>query len=81
MFLCLCRHVLHGTKIPSGEQGIYNAEAGSFTHREYSQRLADAGHEMGYLESPTVREAGLDKVAKGFTNGNRLIAELSYGAK
>ena len=81
LFLCLCCHVLHGTKIPSGEQGIYNAEAGSFTHREYSQRLADAGHEMGYLESPTVREAGLDEVAKGFTNGNRLIAELSYGAK
>ncbi|KNG47662.1 nad dependent epimerase dehydratase family protein [Stemphylium lycopersici] len=64
--------------IGSGEFRRYTTQL--FSHREYSQRLADVSHEMGYLDSPTVREAGLDEVAKGFTNGNRLIAELSYGA-
>lgn len=79
--MCLCRNVLQGKKIPSGDQGIYFVETGRFTHREFSQRLANVGYKMGFVSSPTVTEASLDEVAKGFTNGNRLIAELSYGAK
>lgn len=79
--MCLCRNVLQGKKIPSGDQGIYFVETGRFTHREFSQRLADVGYKMGFVSSPTVTEASLDEVAKRFTNGNRLIAELSYGAK
>lgn len=80
-FVCLCRNILKGKPIPSGEKGIYFAEAGLCTHKEYSQRLADAGYKLGCLSSPTITEATLDQVAKGFTNGNLLIAELSYGAK
>lgn len=79
--MCLCRNIHEGTKIPSGEQGVYFVETGRFTHREFSQRLADAGYKMGLIPSPTVTEASLDQVAQGFTNGNRLVAELSYGAK
>lgn len=79
--MCLCKNIHEGKKIPSGEQGVYFVETGRFTHREFSQRLADAGYKMGLIPSPTVIEASLDEVAKGFTNGNRLIAELSYGAK
>ncbi|KAH6611881.1 NAD dependent epimerase/dehydratase family protein [Boeremia exigua] len=79
-FVCLCRNILEGRNVPAGEKGVYFTEAGSFTHREYSQRLADAGFKLGVLAAPAVTEATLDEVAKGFTNGNRLIAELSYGA-
>jgi nucleoside-diphosphate-sugar epimerase len=79
--MCLCSNILKGQKIPSGKQGVYFVETGQFTHLEFSQRLADAGHKLGLISLPTVTKASLDEVAKGFTNGNRLIAELSYGAK
>lgn len=78
---CLCRNILEGKKILSGQQGVYITETGLSTHMNYSQHLADAGHKLGYLTFPTVMKASLDEVAKGFTNGNRLVAELSYGAK
>ncbi|KAF2623424.1 hypothetical protein BU25DRAFT_424934 [Macroventuria anomochaeta] len=80
LFVCLCLHILEGTIKPSGEQVIYFTETGLFTHKEYSQYLANPSHKLGYLLSPTITEATLDEVAKGFTNGNRLTAELSYGA-
>lgn len=79
--MCLCRNILEGKIIPSGEKGIYFTETGRYTHRELSQRLADAGYKMGLISSPTVTEASLEEIANGFTNGNRLIAEISYGAK
>ncbi|KAE8444805.1 hypothetical protein EG329_014265 [Mollisiaceae sp. DMI_Dod_QoI] len=72
--------ILEGREVPSGKEGIFFVETGEHSWRELAERIADAGVEIGALQTREVRELGLDEATEVLGRGWRLIAEIGWAS-
>ncbi|RAK72240.1 NAD-dependent epimerase/dehydratase family protein [Aspergillus fijiensis CBS 313.89] len=82
-FVVLLQHIADedvSREIPSGRRGIYFCESGQHTHHEFSQRLADAGVELGIFKSAELASVSVQEAADAWAGGNAARVELSFGA-
>ncbi|PYI32478.1 NAD dependent epimerase/dehydratase family protein [Aspergillus indologenus CBS 114.80] len=80
LHVTLLQKICTEVEIPSGRRGIYFCETGEHTHREFSERLARAAHELGVLPTADVKEITLDQAGEKLALGSVSRAELSFAA-
>lgn len=72
--------ILQGDSLPDGERGIYFSAAGQYTWKELSQKVADAGFQLGALKSNQVKTINLEEGAQKFADGDTLLTELCFSS-
>ncbi|KAB8265712.1 NAD dependent epimerase/dehydratase family protein [Aspergillus pseudonomiae] len=81
LHVTLLHQICTAVTIPSGRKGIYFCETGEHSHREFSERLAKAAHELGVLPTADIREITLEQAGDKLALGSVSRAELSFAAK
>ncbi|KAE8147055.1 NAD dependent epimerase/dehydratase family protein [Aspergillus avenaceus] len=80
LYVTLLEKICNNVTVPSGRRGIYVCETGEHSHREFSERLARAAHELGALPTADVMEINLKQAGDKLALGSFSRAELSFAA-
>ncbi|OGM47525.1 hypothetical protein ABOM_004260 [Aspergillus bombycis] len=81
LYLILLRNICANITIPSGRKGIYFCESGEHSHFEFSERLAQAGHELEVFSSSEVSKITIQEAGEKWLFGNAAGAELGFASK
>ncbi|KAJ5345716.1 NAD dependent epimerase/dehydratase family protein [Penicillium brevicompactum] len=80
LHMTLLEHICTESQIPSSRKGIYFCETGEHSHREFSEMLSKATHELGVVPTAEVKEITLQQAGDKLALGSLLRAELSFAA-
>ncbi|GAB1196289.1 hypothetical protein APSETT444_005558 [Aspergillus pseudonomiae] len=80
LYLILLRNICANVTIPSGRKGIYFCESGQHSHFEFSERLAQAGHELGVFSSSEVAKITIQEAGEKWLFGSTAGAELGFAS-
>jgi hypothetical protein len=82
MYVLLLEGVLKSdSQLPYGKKGIYFAETGEHTWLSNSEKIGQALHAQGILETAKVTSISLKEAADEFNNGDERITEITLGSK